>query len=110
MLTKWFLTKFFVDDDGLERPVCTAYGMRYMVPVHPPNDGWALCLMLTAPHQMDAASKDPRVQPYRSSFSTITPETVEAYAAQGAVAGMWLGELLDTLSIYDPNYMTTQLM
>jgi len=72
--------------------------------------GWCLVFMLTSPQQMDAAGKDPRVQVYRSSFATITPETVTTYAEQGATAGMSLGELLDALSGVEPNFGTTSLL
>lgn len=81
------------------------------MPVSPSTpDGWCLVFILTSPHQMDAASKDPRVQVYRSSFATITDETVNAYQAQGAELGMSLGELLDTLSGVEPNFAITSLL
>src|ERR1700731_1920619 len=111
MMQKWMLSQCFVKSDGVTEPVCTAYGMRFLMPTAPAAPGgWCLVFMLTSPQQMDAAGKDPRVQVYRSSFATITPETVTTYAEQGATAGMSLGELLDALSGVEPNFGTTSLL
>jgi hypothetical protein len=80
------------------------------MPAQPPTiDDWCLVLILTSSHQMDAATQDTRVQVYRSSFATITDETVTTYASQGATAGMSLGELLDVLSAENANYGMTDL-
>lgn len=110
-MQKWMLTQCWIDSKGNWLPICAAYGHRYYMTV-PPMDisGWCLVMMLTSAHQMDAAAQDPRVQVYRTSFATITDETVTAYADQGAEPGMQLGELLDVLSQNNASYSMTDLL
>jgi hypothetical protein len=104
------LTKCWIDSTGAWKPICAAYGHRWLMPAQPPTiNDWCLALILTSAHQMDAATQDPRVQVYRTPFAQITDETVTTYASQGAEPGMSLGELLDVLSAENSNYGMTDL-
>src|SRR6476619_7945395 len=109
-MQKWMLTQCWIDSKGNWLPVCMAYGHRWLMPSRPSDIAdWCLVLILTSSHQMDAATQDPRVQVYRTSFATITDETVATYASQGAEPGMSLGELLDVLSAENANFGLTDL-
>lgn len=77
-MTTWMLSQFYTEPlHGNEWPVAASY-----------SNG----------QQIEAAEQDPRVQPYRTPWDTITPETVSAYASAGAVPGMMLGQLLTLLA------------
>jgi hypothetical protein len=106
----WMLTQFYIDStrDGFEWPVAAAYANGHTAPRHPDtSDGWALVFCNSDSHQIEAAAQDPRVQPYRTVWDTITPETVAAYAAQGAVTGMMLCQLLSLLAQWEAGFMVS---
>jgi len=75
---------------------CSWCGTTYGSIINAAEDGWALVLIDDLGHE--GAEQDPRVQPYRTMFDTITPETVQTYAAQGAKDGMMLCQLLSLLA------------
>ena len=103
----WMLTQFYNDPvHGFEWPVAASYGNGHVCPRHPDDpSGWALCLVNAGTQQVEAAEQDPRVQPYRTLWDPLTAETVAAYAAQGAKAGMMLGQLIQLLAQTDMGYM-----
>lgn len=107
-MTVWMLSQFAQEPvNDWEWPVAASYSNGHDCPQHPiAPETWALVKCDSTPAQMNAAEQDPRVQPYRSLWDTITPETVTAYTSVGAAAGMTLGQLLQLLSKVDPGYVT----
>lgn len=105
-MTVWMLSQFYVEPiNGWDWPVAASYSNGHNCPQHPDApETWALVKCDSASQQMEAAAQDPRVQPYHTVWDTITPETVTAYAAKGATAGMMLCQLLSTLARIDPGY------
>jgi hypothetical protein len=102
----WMLSQFYTDQNGDPRPVCWSYSNGYICPQHPGDltAGWALVKCESGAHQIDAAKQDPRVQVYLTPWDTLTAETVTAYAAKGATAGMMFGQLLALLASSDSAY------
>lgn len=80
--------------DGLNNPVVDDKGLV--------QDVWGLVLV----HGLncEAADTDSNVQPYHTVYDIITPETVTAYQAQGAVPGMMLCQLLALLARWCPAF------
>jgi hypothetical protein len=103
----WMLSQFYIEPlNNLEWPVAASYSNGHVCPCHPATaDGWALVECNSGPTQIEAASQDSRVQPYKTLWDTITPETVTAYADKGAKAGMMLGQLLQVLAQTDYGYI-----
>lgn len=106
-MTVWMLSKFYTEpENNFIWPVAASYSNGHNCPVHPETPGaWALVRCDSAPPQIEAAGMDPRVQPYRTLWDTITPETVDAYKTKGAAQGMMLGQLLQILAQIEPGYM-----
>lgn len=112
MQIRWWFSQFYRDEalNNLRIPICAAYGFHYLVPSLPlaeeGEDGWALVLMMTTPHQLDAAKPDPRVQVLSQVYDpTPLPAAVIAcYAKWGATPGMNLGALLAKLEETEPMY------
>ncbi|HZR58470.1 MAG TPA: hypothetical protein VFA74_16475 [Terriglobales bacterium] len=106
----WMLTQFHVHpqfpDAHPKWPVAASYGNGHVAPRHPDTeDGWALVLCEAGVHHIEAAALDPRVEPYRTLWDEITPQTVTAYADKGAKAGMMLCQLLSLLAnTYDSGF------
>jgi hypothetical protein len=105
----WMLTQFHPHGERPDIhagwPVAASYANGHIAPRHPKTaDGWALVACNSGVHHIDAAGQDPRVQPYRTVWDTITPETVTAYAAQGAKPGMMLCQLLSLLAAWEPGF------
>ncbi|MGA8877938.1 MAG: hypothetical protein WB555_20530 [Candidatus Korobacteraceae bacterium] len=105
----WMLTQFHPHGTDPEThpvwPVAASYADGHIAPRHPETaDGWALVLCTSGTHHIEAAMLDPRVQPYRTVWDPITPETVTTYAAQGAKAGMMLCQLLAVLAQWEPGF------
>src|SRR6185437_1721875 len=99
-MTVWMLSQFGIDPStNWDLPVAASYSNGYVSPRNPDApETWALVLCDSTTQQIEAAAQDPRVQPYRTPWDSLTPETVTAYAAQGAQAGMMLGQLLALLA------------
>lgn len=105
-MTIWMLSKFYTEPiHGNEWPVAASYSNGHTCPEHPTTGEWALVKCEAGAPQAEAANEDPRVQPYRTLWDTITPETVAAYVDQGAKAGMMLGQLLQVLSAKNMGYV-----
>lgn len=103
---KWVLSKHYKTSAGEDRTVARAYAVNTLVPeLGVGDDDWHLCLVFAAAHQLEAAAQDPRVQVFRSHFSKITPEAAATYARYGAVPGMTLGEMIDTISEHEPLFL-----
>jgi hypothetical protein len=104
----WVLTQFGPHPDFPDVhpmwPIAAAHGNGHISPRYPENaDGWALVLCGGLDHE--SARRDPRVAAtYRTVWDVITPETVTAYAAQGATAGMMLCQLLSLLAEWEPGF------
>jgi hypothetical protein len=106
----WMLTQFLPHaerpDVHPKWPVAASYASGHVAPRHPDTaDGWALVLCDVDPHHIEAAAQDPRVQPYRTPWDELTPETIKAYASEGAKAGMMLCQLLSRLAAVEPGFM-----
>jgi hypothetical protein len=105
----WMLTQFHSHptETTWAWPVAASYADGHVAPRHPDNalgGAWGLVQGECGPHHIAAAEQDPRVQPYRTVWDTITPETVRAYASQGAQAGMMLCQLLSLLAKTEPAF------
>jgi hypothetical protein len=106
----WMLTQFTPHgehpDVHAAWPVAASYSDGHRAPRHPddPINGWGLVLCEVGTHHIEAANQDPRVHAYRTVWDTITPETVAAYAAQGAKPGMMLCQLLSLLAAWEPGF------
>lgn len=102
----WMLSQFYTEPlHGWEWPVAASYSNGHECPQHPiAPETWALVKCNSAVQQIEAAALDARVQPYRTLWDTLTPETVRAYAADGAAQGMPLGQLLQILAQREPGY------
>lgn len=102
----WMLSQMYKEPvNDWDWPVASSYANGHDCPRHPDTpDGWALVKCESAAQQIEAAAQDPRVQPYRTLWDPLTPETVTAYANKGAVAGMMLGQLLQLLAQTDHGY------
>jgi len=102
----WMLSQFYTEPlNGDEWPVAATYSNGHVCPQHPATpDGWALVKCDAGTPQIEAAMQDPRVQPYRTLWDTITPETVTAYASAGAKDGMMLCQLLSLLAQNNLDY------
>ena len=112
----WALSKFVKDKEGKLHEVAKSYGgggvenPRYpdeLATAQADDNGqianvWGLVLVQNLNHE--AAATDSRVQVYYSDFDIITPDTVETYKAQGAKAGMMLGQLLALLVRQEASY------
>lgn len=105
---RWFLSQFVTDKSaGIETPVCASYGGTWLCPQIPEApDTWALVLMLASVHQVEAASKDPRVKvcPFNFDPSPVPDLVVAAHAKHGAKSGMSMGALLAQLASVEPMY------
>jgi hypothetical protein len=107
MNKRWFLSQFYVDTElNMPIPICTAYGSEWHCPTMPAdiNTGWALVVMHTSTHQIDAASQDPRVLvcPLIFDPTPVAQCIIDAYEHWGAIAGMSLGALLAKLAETEP--------
>ena len=110
----WALSQFYRDLDGVLRNVAENYGNGCENPQFPEgletaeldeNRGIALWGLIRVRHlNCEAAATDPRVQVYYTVWDELTPETVSAYAAQGARPGMMLCQLLSLLARVHPGY------
>jgi hypothetical protein len=102
----WMLSQFYTEPvNGWEWPVAASYSNGHDCPLHPDAPGgWALVRCDSAPQQIEAAEQDPRVQPYRTLWDPLTPETVAAYQNKGATAGMMLGQLIQLLAQGNSGY------
>jgi hypothetical protein len=102
----WMLSQHYQCPVNGTRPVCDAYSNGHLCPRYADDvvNGWSLVQGDCSPQQIDASLQDPRVQAYRTVWDTITPETVTAYAAQGATAGMMLCQLLSLLAKWEPGF------
>lgn len=102
----WMLSQMYTEpQNGWDWPVASSYSNGHDCPQHPdtPN-GWALVKCESSIQQIEAAEEDPRVQPYRTLWDPLTPETVTAYQSKGATAGMMLGQLIQLLAQSDGGY------
>lgn len=110
-MTAWMLSQFYVEPvNGFLWPVAASYSNGHDCPAPPTAPSpWALVRCFSQPQQIEAAALDPRVQPYRTLWDPITPDTVEAYKAKGAAPGMMLGQLLQRLAEIEPGYMGSGL-
>lgn len=102
----WMLSQFYKEPaHGWDWPVAASYSDGHECPRHPDAPGgWALVRCNASSHQVEAAALDPRVQPYRTLWDALTPETVAAYQQQGAAVGMMLGQLIQRLAQSDPGF------
>ena len=105
----WMLTQFHEHPERRDLhpswPVAASYANGHVAPCHPDGaDGWALVQVECGVHHIEAAGQDPRVKAYRTVWDVITPETVTAYAAQGAKPGMMLCQLLSLLAAWEPAF------
>lgn len=102
----WMLSKFYTDTvHGFLWPDADAYSSGHVCPVYPDStDGWALVKCQSTTGQIEAAGQDPNVQPYRTHWDPLTPETVAAYKNKGANAGMMLGQLIQLLARTEMGY------
>ena len=106
-MTVWMLSQFYQDPDLGLWPVAASYSNGHVCPQNPTDpNGWALVRCDSSAQQIEAASQDPRVRPYRTSWDIVGAETVTAYQGVGATQGMLLGQLLRLLASLDPGYMT----
>ena len=107
MRVVWMLSKFYIDAEGRERPVCMSYAESYIVPRHPGSagNGWALVRCQSSAHQIMAAMQDSRVKPLVNMWDIISEEAVEAYAPFGAKSGMCLGQLLACMAKVEAPFM-----
>jgi hypothetical protein len=90
---------------GMMAPVASAYGSGWHCPIFPAADGdWALCQVLADTNQLAAAAQDPRVIvcPLLYDSTPLPKQITDAYASQGATAGMSLGSLIATLASAEP--------
>lgn len=109
MQTTWMLSQCYtVPESGFIWPYCAAYSNGVVCPKFPPENptsgGWALVRCRSSAQQIEAAAQDPRIQPYRTLWDTLTPDTVTAYAAAGAKDGMMLCQLLALLAQTEAGY------
>ena len=100
------LSQFYTEPiNGWAWPVAASYSNGFRCPRSPEApETWALVSCNCTSQQIEAAAEDPRVQPYRTLWDPLTPETITAYAAAGAKAGMMLGQLLQMLAQTEPGY------
>lgn len=104
----WMLSQFVTCPTwSTPHPVCAAYSNGHLYPEPPvTSDGWAFVACNSGSHQIEAAAQDPRVNIYRTLWDPITPQTVISYAAQGAKAGMMLGQLIQLLAQTNHSFIT----
>ena len=108
MAYRWMLSQFYKDDNGVETPVCYAYGNSYACPAHPStDDGWALVHVSTSPTQIEAARQDSRVEVMPVVFdpSPVSQRLIDAYGAKGISSGMSFAQALCVLGELDPAYI-----
>jgi hypothetical protein len=103
----WMLSQTYTEPvNGWEWPVAASYANGHVCPQHPDTPGgWSLVKCNSTPVQIEAAAQDPRVQPYRTLWDPLTPETVTAYQNKGAKAGMMLGQLIQVLAQTDNGFV-----
>jgi hypothetical protein len=106
MAARWFYSQFFADPQTRAlTPVATAYGNGWYCPILPTVDGgWALCQVNSGSHQLEAAAQDPRVivLPLLFDPAPVSQTVIDAYSAQGAIAGMSMGALISKLAELEP--------
>ena len=111
MQSRWMYSQFFTDAQlGMMAPVATAYGTGWQCPIFPTDEGGSsLCQILCNTNQIEAARQDPRiiVCPLLFDPTPLEQTIIDAYASQGAKAGMSLGALIATLAEIEPNYGVT---
>jgi hypothetical protein len=102
----WMLSQLYIEPiNNWGLPVAASYANGHTAPRHPDTpDGWALVRCNSTMTQIEAAELDPRVQPYRTVWDVISPDTVTAYQEQGAAAGMMLCQLLSLLAKWEPGF------
>lgn len=107
MQTRWFLSKFYQDETlKVPVPVCSAYGGEWHCATFPADisTDWALVVMFTSAHQIEAAKEDARVIvcPMLFDPSPLDDRITSAYAHWGAKPGMSMGALIAAISESEP--------
>jgi hypothetical protein len=106
MQNVWMFSDFETHSNGSPYPTCSAYATGWQVPMWPVAGG-GLSYCACTPHQLEAAAQDDEVVVISGYRAPLPAAITDAYAAQGATAGMSLAALLILLGAIEPIYLST---